>query len=307
MAHSGNRAVIFAALFGNSLIAATKLTAAAFTGSSAMFSEGIHSIVDSGNQGLLLLGLSRAKKPADRQHPFGYGKEVYFWSFLVALLIFAVGAGVSLYEGVRHILHPKAIANVRLNYIVLAVSFLFEGVAWMIAAREFNRHRGRRSIWQAVRRSKDPSTFVVLFEDSAAMAGILVAFLGIWLGQVTGLAWFDGAASVIIGLILGGTAWLLAIETKDLLIGESATPDIEIAVRKMVAEYPDIEHTNQVMTLHMGPEYILLTLSLDFRDAAAATDVERITSDLTRRIKADLPEVRKVFVEAEAGRDHTSM
>ena len=203
MAHSGSKKVIYAALVGNGLISVTKLAAASVTGSSAMLSEGIHSIVDTGNQGLLLLGLGRAKRKADPDHPFGYGKEIYFWSFVVAILIFAVGAGISLYEGIRHIQHPAPIANARLNYIVLALAFVFEGVAWGMALKEFNLSKGRLGYMQAVRQSKDPSTFVVLFEDTAAMLGIIVAFVGIWLGQVTGLLWLDGAASIVIGLILG--------------------------------------------------------------------------------------------------------
>ena len=209
MAHSGSKKVIYAALVGNAMIAATKLGAAAFTGSSAMLSEGIHSIVDTGNQVLLLIGLSRARREPDRQHPYGYGKEVYFWSFVVAILIFGVGAGVSIYEGIKHIQHAEPMVNVRINYLVLALAFLFEGAAWFFAFKEFSKVRGKRSLFQAVKESKDPTTFVVLFEDSAAMAGIIVAFVGIGLSQMTGLYWIDGAASVVIGMILAVTAWFL--------------------------------------------------------------------------------------------------
>lgn len=299
MAHSGSKTVIYAALAGNALIAVTKLVAASITGSSAMVSEGIHSMVDTGNQGLLLLGLKKAGKPADKEHPFGYGKEVYFWSFVVAILIFAVGAGVSLYEGIHHLQHPEPIHNVNLTYIVLGLSFLFEGVAWFLAYKEFNRSKGRLGLMQAVRRSKDPSTFVVLFEDSAAMAGILVAFFGIWVGQLTGWLWMDGAASVVIGLILGLTAWLLAVETKDLLIGESAVPEVVEGVRNMAREVPDVEHVNEVLTLHMGPEYVLVNLSLDFCDTCTAEEVENAIAKLDGRIKLNWPLVKKVFVEAE--------
>jgi cation diffusion facilitator family transporter len=299
MAHSGSKKVIFAALAGNALISVTKLFAASVTGSSAMLSEGIHSIVDTGNQGLLLLGIKKAARPADDEHPFGYGKEIYFWSFVVAILIFAVGSGVSLYEGVHHIQHPEPIKNVSLTYIVLALSLLFEGAAWFFAFKEFNRSKGRLGYLKAVRQSKDPSTFVVLFEDSAAMAGILVAFLGIWLGQVTGWLWLDGAASVVIGLILGLTAWLLAVETKDLLIGESAVPEMIAGVRGLAGEVTEVEHVNEVLTLHMGPEYILVNLSLDFRDSCTAEQVEDAIARLDGRIKLNWPLVKKVFVEAE--------
>ncbi len=299
MAHSGSKKVIYAALAGNSLISITKLFAASVTGSSAMLSEGIHSLVDTGNQGLLLLGLKKGARPADESHPFGYGKEVYFWSFVVAILIFAVGAGISVYEGVNHLQHPEPIKNVSLTYIVLALSFLFEGAAWFFALKEFNRSKGKMSYLQAVRRSKDPSAFVVLFEDSAAMAGILVAFLGIWLGQVTGWLWLDGAASVVIGVILGFTAWILAVETKDLLIGESAVPEMVAGVRGLAQEVAEVEYVNEVLTLHMGPEFVLVNLSLDFRNSCSAEQVELAIAKLDSRIKLNWPLVKKVFVEAE--------
>jgi len=299
VSHSGSKKVIFAALAGNTLISITKLFAASVTGSSAMLSEGIHSVVDTGIQGLLLLGLKKAAKPADEAHPFGYGKEVYFWSFVVAILIFAVGAGVSLYEGIHHLQHPEPIQNVNLTYIVLGLSMIFEGAAWLFAFKEFSRIKGRRTILQEVRRSKDPSAFVVLFEDSAAMAGILVAFLGIWLGQQTGWLWLDGAASVVIGLILALTAWLLAVETKDLLIGESAVPEVVASVRTLAADVNQVEHVNEVLTLHMGPEYVLVNLSLDFRNDCTADEVEEAIAKLDQRIKLNWPLVKKVFVEAE--------
>ncbi len=302
MSHSESKKVVFAALAGNALISVTKLFAASVTGSSAMLSEGIHSIVDTGNQGLLLLGMKKAAKPADKEHPFGYGKEIYFWSFVVAILIFAVGAGVSLYEGVHHIQHPEPLENISITYIVLALSFLFEGSAWFFALKQFSRSKGKLGYMQAVRRSKDPSTFVVLFEDSAAMAGILVAFLGIWLGQHTGLLWLDGAASVVIGLILGVTAWLLAVETKDLLIGESAVPEMVEGVRALAGDVSEVEYVNEVLTLHMGPDFVLVNLSLDFRDSCTAEQVEDAIARLDQRIKLNWPLVKKVFVEAERRR-----
>jgi len=300
MASSGSRTVIFAALIGNSLIAVTKLVAASMTGSSAMVSEGIHSIVDTGNQGLLLLGLHRGSRQADRLHPFGYGKEVYFWSFVVAILIFAVGAGVSIYEGIHHIQHPEPVHNPQINYIVLGLAFLFEAIPWGVAVKEFNKTRRGMGMMQAVKRSKDPSTFVVLFEDSAALLGIVVAFVGIYLGQVTGLVWMDGAASVVIGLILAVTAWVLAVETKDLLIGESASPEVVVGLRKLAAEQDGIDTINEVLTLHMGPEFILVNLSVDFNNSLSAGQVERAIADLSSRIKSEWPLVKKVFIEAEA-------
>ncbi|MCB1162822.1 MAG: cation diffusion facilitator family transporter [Candidatus Krumholzibacteriia bacterium] len=300
MASSESRAVIYAALAGNTLIAVSKLVAAAITGSSAMLSEGIHSLVDTGNQGLLLLGLRRAARPASPRFPFGHGKEVYFWSFVVAILIFAVGAGISLYEGVRHLRHPEPAGDPTVNYVVLALAFVFEGGAWLLALRAFNKLRGRRGLLEAVRGGKDPSVFVVLFEDSAALVGILVAFLGVWLSQLTGEPRFDGAASVIIGLLLGGTATWLAVETHGLLIGEAAEPEVRAGIRALAEARPEIERVNELLTLHMGPEFILVNLSADFADDLPAGAIERGVAALTSTIRRDFPRVRRVFVEAEA-------
>ena len=228
---SGSKLVIIAALVGNSLISITKFAAASITGSSAMMSEGIHSLVDTGNQGLLLYGMKRAAKPPDEDFPFGHGKEIYFWSFVVAILIFALGGGISIYEGIQHIQHPEPISNPMVNYIVLGLALVFEGAAWYFAFREFNRTRGRWGYFEAIQRAKDPSIFVVLFEDSAAMLGLIVAFAGVWISEATGILIFDGIASVIIGLILVGTSIWLAYETKGLLIGESANKSVIRGIR----------------------------------------------------------------------------
>ncbi len=297
-----SKKVIYAALAGNALVSVTKFIAAALTGSSAMLSEGIHSVVDTGNQLLLLLGLHKAKKPADDRFPFGHGKEVYFWSFVVALLIFAVGAGVSIYEGIHQLHNPSPITDPYINYIVLALAMLFEGAALFFALTEFSRAKGRWGYVEAVKKGKDPTTFVVLFEDSAAMLGLLVAFCGILLSQLTGNLIYDGLASIVIGLILGGTAIWLAYETKGLLIGESANVKVVDGIRKLVAEYPQVEHVNQVLTMHMGPKFILVNLSVDFSDKATAVELEEIIDELDTRIKQAWPNVKKVFIEAEARR-----
>ncbi len=298
MDHS-NKNVIFAALIGNILISITKFTAAAFTGSSAMLSEAIHSVVDSGNQMLMLYGLKRASLPADANFPFGHGKEVYFWSFIVAILIFAVGAGISIYEGIHHIRHPAPIEQVWINYMVLGLAIVFEGTAWFIAMRAFNKSRGNRSTLDAVKHSKDPTLFVVLFEDSAAILGLIVALVGIYLSQLTGLLWLDGAASVVIGFILGGTAIWLAHETKSLLIGESAEPQVVEGIRKLLSQHDEIENINEVLTLHMGPEYILATLSVDFNNNINAGQVENVIETIDKNIKRDWPLVKRVYIEAE--------
>ena len=296
---SGSKKVIFAALIGNTLISITKFVAASITGSSAMLSEGIHSLVDTGNQGLLLYGIARAKRPPDDEFPFGHGKEIYFWSFIVAILIFALGGGISIYEGIRHIGHPEPIANPLVNYLVLGLAMLFEGAAWYFAFREFTRSKGKWGYLEAIKRAKDPSIFVVLFEDTAAMLGLLVAFAGVALTQLTGLLWFDGFASIIIGLILVGTAVWLAYETKGLLIGESANRVVVEGIRGLVGAQVLVEHVNEVLTMHMGPDFVLVNLSVDFTDQAKAGQIETAIGEMDRAIKSAYPEVKRVFIEAE--------
>jgi cation diffusion facilitator family transporter len=297
---TGSKKVIYVALIGNALIAIIKFIAAAITGSSAMLSEAIHSLVDTCNQVLLLYGLKRALKPPDKDFPFGYGKEIYFWSFIVAILIFALGAGVSIYEGIIHLLHPKPITTPYINYIVIGFAMMFEGFAWYFAFKEFTKSKGKWSYIMAVQRGKDPSIFVVLFEDSAALIGLVVAFLGIFLGQVTGIVYFDGAASIIIGLILAGTATWLAYETKGLLIGESANDSIVQGIRELASGHDYVEHVNEVLTLHMGPDFILVNISLDFMDEATADEIETTVEKLDKEIKKNYLQVKRVFVEAEA-------
>ncbi|WP_445665013.1 cation diffusion facilitator family transporter [Fodinibius sp. AD559] len=294
-----SKKVIYAALIGNGLIAITKFIASVLTGSSAMMSEGIHSTVDTGNQLLLLLGLKKAKKPADKQFPFGHGKEIYFWSFIVAIMIFGVGAGISIYEGIHSLMDPHPVENPIINYLVLGFAMIFEGFAWYFAWKEFNKARGKRGYYEAVRKEKNPTLFVVLFEDSAAMLGLIVAFIGIALGQYTGLHIFDGIASIVIGIILGFTAAWLAYETKGLLIGESADPEIVTEITKLANNYNFISGVNEVLTMHMGPNYVLLNLSVNFKDKMNVSNVEENISTLTSRIKKEFPLVKRVFVEAE--------
>jgi cation diffusion facilitator family transporter len=265
-----------------------------------MLSEGVHSLVDTGNQLLLLYGLRQARKPPDDGHPFGHGKEIYFWSFVVAILVFALGAGVSIYEGFQHLLHPVVIDNPFINYVVLGLAMLFEGAAWLFAMKEFSVTRGRLGYFEAVHRGKDPTAFVVLFEDSAAMLGLMMAFAGVALSQLTGLLWFDGLASILIGLLLAATAVWLAVETKGLLIGESANRWIVEGVRELAAGVDAVEHVNDVLTVHMGPEYILVTISVDLRNDLSAAAMEKITAGLDCEIRANYANVKRVFVEARA-------
>ncbi len=297
---SSRKLVIYAALAGNALIAIMKFIAAFMTGSSAMFSEGIHSVVDTGNQMLLLYGLKQAKKPADDRFPFGHGKEIYFWSFVVAIMIFAVGAGISIYEGIHRLLNPAPLENIMVIYIVLSLAMIFEGAAWFFAFKEFKQAKGKWGYIEAVQRSKDPSIFVVLFEDSAAMLGLLVALLATILTQVTGNLYFDGIASIIIGFILAGTAMWLAFETKSLLIGESANIHVVNGIKKITRTYDKIEHVNEVLTIHMGPEFILVNISVEFRDEATATEIEDTVSQLDAEIKNEYENVKRIFIEGEA-------
>lgn len=296
---SGSKKVIYAALIGNGLIAISKFVGSAITGSSAMLSEGIHSVVDTGNQLLLLLGLKRAKKPADKDYPFGHGKEIYFWSFVVAIMIFAVGSGISIYEGIHGIMDPHPVTNPTINYIILSLAIVFELGAWYFAWKEFRKVQHDRTFFSTVRASKDPTTFVVLFEDSAALLGLVVALIGIWLGQVTGIHMFDGIASVIIGVILGLTAAWLAYETKGLLIGESADPEIVQGIASITNGYPEIVVVNETLTMHMGPEYILVNVSVDFDNSVDAENIEKAIARLSRQVKTKYPRVKRLFVEAE--------
>ncbi|MGI9286790.1 MAG: cation diffusion facilitator family transporter [Pseudomonadales bacterium] len=298
MSSSSSKKVIIAALVGNGLIAVTKFVASTLTGSSAMLSEAIHSLVDTGNQCLLLYGLKRAQRPPDEEFPYGYGKEIYFWSFVVAIAIFSVGAGVSIYEGIQHIRHPVEMRDPMVNYVVLGLALVFEGAAWWFAWREFKKTKGEMGYIQAVKEGKDPSMFVVLFEDSAAMAGLLVALVGVYLTASTGNPLYDGIASVVIGTILALTAVWLAVETKGLLIGESAHPEVRAAINDILAENGAVDKINEVLTMHMGPEFILVNVSVDFNDRLAANDIEQTVSYLAEKLKAQNPLIKRVFVEA---------
>jgi len=293
MSTSSSKKVIFAALAGNTLIAITKFIASYITGSSAMLSEGIHSLVDTGNQGLLLYGMKQADKPASEEFPFGHGKEIYFWSFVVAIMVFALGAGVSLYGGIKHVIHPSELENPLVNYIVLGLAILFEGGSFIYALKEFKQVKGQLTYFEALKQGKDPSIFVVLFD----------ALIGIFLAEATGIVIFDGIASIVIGVILAITATLLARETKGLLIGESADPEIVKAIKEMVDELDPIERTNEVLTMHMGPHYILVNVSADFAPEASSDEVEGSIAELDKRIKKRFPNVKRIFVEAES-REH---
>lgn len=296
---SGSKIVIYAALVGNLLIAATKFVAAYFTGSSAMLSEGVHSLVDTGNGGLLLYGLNRASRPADKSHPFGHGRELYFWSFIVALLVFALGAGVSFYEGVIHILEPEPIRNVSVSYIVLGLSMLFEGGSWFIALKEFRLAKGNRGYLEAVRISKDPSVFTILFEDTAALLGLFIALVGIVAAQYLDMPVLDGVASIGIACVLGMTAVFLARESKGLLMGEAASPEVRDRLESIAAADPAVRGVNGIITVHIGPTQIVANLSLEFEDDTTAPEIEACMVRVETAVKAQIPEITAIFVKPQ--------
>ncbi len=300
----GSLKVIFAALAGNTLIAITKFIAASITGSSAMFSEAIHSVVDTGNQCLLLYGLKRSRKPADARHPFGYSMELYFWTFVVAILIFSLGSGFSIYEGVNKLQNLQEIRKPVVNYIVLGFAMLFEGASWIVAFHEFRKTKGALSYIKAVQRSKDPTVFTVLFEDSAAMLGLTAALIGVSLSHLTGNPVFDALASIAIGIILACTAAVLAYESKGLLIGEAARPRVIGSIRRIANEHEGIISINELLTMHFGPRDILLCLSVDFVDGISASEVESSISLMEAEIKSAHPEITRVFIEAQSWRGH---
>ena len=297
---SGSTKVVLVAMACNFGIACAKFFAAAYTGSSAMLSEAIHSLIDTSNQGLLLYGHKRAARPADHRHPFGYSKELYFWSFVVAILLFSLGAGVAIYEGVDKLLDPHPVSNPEVNYIVLGVAIALEGVSAYAAVREFNRGRNGERPIAALRSSKDPALFTVLLEDMAALAGLLIALAGIATAHLAGIHEADGIASIAIGLVLAFVAAFIAIEVKSLLIGEAASQDVIDGIRLALDRESGaggIRAINHLRTMQLGPEDVLVTASVDFDDGARAGDVEAANRRLEAAIRARFPEVHKLYIE----------
>ncbi len=300
MAATDKPIAVYGALAANLAIAVTKFAAAAVTGSSAMLSEGIHSVADTGNQALLLLGLSRGRRPPDAQHPFGHGKELYFWALIVAMILFGLGGGMSVYEGITHLLHPSELTDPTWNYIVLGAAFLFEGSSFLVALREMLRRKGDDQLLQAIHASKDPSLFVVLFEDSAALAGLVVAFLGVFIGHLTGNHYADGIASIVIGAILAMVALLLAWETKGLLVGESLKPAAVEEIRRLAADDDAIVAVGPPLTMHLGPDDVLLNLDLQFRDGLSGDDIAAAIDGVEERVRRRYPQIKRIFLEAES-------
>jgi cation diffusion facilitator family transporter len=297
---SGSLVAIYAAVAGNVAIAITKFVAAAFTGSSAMLSEAIHSVVDTGNGGLMLLGVHKSRKPPDADHPFGHGHELYFWTLVVGVLVFAVGGGMSTYEGIMHILHPVLPENPAWNYWVLGVATVFEGTTWLFGWKAFSAERGRRGVLQTIHETKDPSSFTVLLEDSAALLGLLFAFFGIFLGQQLDLPYLDGVASVVIGLLLCSVATLMVYESKGLLIGEGLDPQALKSLRGLVEADPAVENVRHLHSMYLGPHEVLLTIELRFDSQLSVGEMRKGIGRLKTAIQSEHPDVKQVFFGAES-------
>jgi cation diffusion facilitator family transporter len=298
--HDSTR-VILTALAANVGIAVAKFAAAAITGSSAMLTEGVHSLVDSTNQVLLLYGHKRSRLPANEMHPLGYGRELYFWSFVVAILVFSLGAGVSLYEGVLHLLHPEPTEDVVIAFVVLGIAIVLEGWSTLAALRAFNAARGRKGYYRAIRDTKDAPNLVVLLENSGAIAGLAIAAVGIGLSAATGNPMFDGIASVLIGLVLAFMAVLLLIEAKGLLIGESADPALVAELRSVTEGHAGVVAVREVLTVHQAPDMVLAVISADFEDTISARDVEQTVADIERKIAMQFPVVTRIYIRPLGG------
>ncbi len=301
MSAGSSKLAIYGAIGANLAIAVSKFVAAAITGSSAMISEGIHSVVDTGNSLLLLLGIGLSKRPADVGHPFGHGKELYFWTLIVAVLIFSIGGGMSFYEGITHLQHPNPLQDPRWNYIVLGLSFVFEGISQVISVREFNAARDKKKrFWRAIKDSKDPSTFAIILENGAAMVGLVVAALGVYLGHQFNNPYFDGIASIIIGVLLTVVAVFLVVESKALLVGEGADPELVNSIHQLVETDEAVNSLAPPMTMHFGPHEILLALDVDFKDELGVGEAEVAINRLEQKIREMHPEVKRIFIEAHS-------
>ena len=299
-ASQGKKLVIYVATCGNLAIAVMKFAAAAITGSAAMLSEGFHSLVDTGNELLLLLGLHRGKKPPDAHHPYGYGKELYFWSLIVAMVLFGVGGGVAIYVGILHLINPRPLEDPFWAYVVLGVAALLEGTTWAFALREMLARKGNHSLWQSIRRSYDPSVFTVLFEDTAALIGLAAAFLGVYLGHQFANPYLDGAASIVIGATLSIVAWFLIRESKALLVGEAAKPEVVASIRELACNEPAVIKVDRVLTMVFGPDEVLLNLEAQFDPTLSVAEMSAAVCRLEESIRQRHPAIKKIFLDAAA-------
>lgn len=292
-----SKIAIYGALAANLVIAVVKFAASYFTGSSAMLSEGIHSLVDTLNEWLLLLGLSRSQRPPDARRPFGYGRELYFWAFVVAVCIFGIGGGVSLYEGVEHLRHPEPLRDPTWNYWVLGIAFLLDGGSFLLARRTFNAQRRGVGFWRAFHHSKDPGTFVVLFEDAADLLGLSVAFLGVYLSHTLHMPALDGIASLGIGLILLIVAALLLRETKSLLMGEPAEAAVLQQITQIVRADEAVLSAEAPLSSYLGPEELLVVMRVRFRPAQSAREVAAAIARVQAAVEQRLPQIKHMLIQ----------
>lgn len=299
-----SKIVVYAALIGNTLVAASKIGAAIWTGSSAMASEAVHSVVDTSNELLLLYGIHRANHPPDSLHPLGYGRELYFWSFVVALLLFALGAGVALYQGVLHVFAPKPIESPAVSFVVLALSFIFEGASWWIAVRRFRRGEFEISYYEAFRRSKDPPAFMVVFEDSAALIGIVIAAVSTTAVVAFDQPLWDGVGSVLVGLLLGGVSIVLARESKSLLIGEPAVPELAQSLLEIVRHSPGVLQAGGLLTMQLAPDQVIAAISIEFADNSRANDIEAHVAAIEKHVRTRHPSVKNLFIKPQTRARH---
>ncbi|MCC8410699.1 cation diffusion facilitator family transporter [Mucilaginibacter sp. UR6-1] len=288
---------IYSALAANLLIAVTKFVAGGFSGSPSMISEGVHSLVDTINQVLILYGIKQSHKPADAFHPFGYGKEIYFWSFIVSILIFSLGGGISVYQGIVHIIHAEPPGNPTWNYVVLVLSMIFEGSSLWIAIKEFNKVRGNDTWWNAIIKSKDPSSFLVLFEDSAAVIGLAIVLVFMVIGHATGLEYMDGVASVLVGLLLIGVSAILARESRSLLMGEGIAPETKDKLKRFVEADPAVAKVVNILSTYQSPEEVVLMLMVVFEPDLDTEDITDAIVRLRNRIKEKYQLVRFVIIQ----------
>lgn len=300
MVKAESNIAIVGALASNLVIAAVKFVAAFITGSSAMLSEGIHSLVDAANTGLLLFGHNRSHKEADASHPFGYGKELYFWSMVVAISLFAIGGGMSIYEGIEHITDPQPIEDAFWNYIVIAIALVLSVISLWIAVKEFRRENPGKGIMRAIRESKDPGTFSILFEDTADIAGLVIAFLGIYLGHKYNNPYFDGAASVLIGMILCSVSFMLAKETKSLLIGESAETELLDSIQKIASKHVSVKNLKKPLTMYLGPKNVLLALGVQFEETMTSNEIALVIDKIEADLRSEHPEIKHIYIEAKS-------
>jgi cation diffusion facilitator family transporter len=292
--------VVYGAIASNLAIAVMKYAVAFLTGSAAMLSEALHSTADTGNELLLLLGIHQSKKPADRMHPVGYGREIYFWSLIVAIILFGIGAGMSIYEGITSLIHPQEIKSTLWNYLVLAGAAIAEGASLYLAVKKLlEQKEPDENIWQSLGRSKDPSIFVVFGENTAALAGLLVAFLGIFLGELLRSPLPDSIASLIIGIILGIVAIYLAYQSKSLLIGETADLELVNQVERLVRKHPEVEDLHRPLTVQLSPRAVFLALEVQFKPDLRASELTGVIDRLEKDIHKNHKTIKQIYIEID--------